>query len=105
MLLLNPSLLDKSPTILLTLSAFNAVFKSSISEFNFKSDDTLLFGRESAGVPVKVHDKINEKLKIPMRLNKRSLNLARCSLRIRALQLISEIEFRGRQSPASLQEH
>ena len=46
------------------------------TEFNFKSNDTLLFGRESAGVPNKVHKMVNEKLKIPMVINKRSLNLA-----------------------------
>ena len=46
------------------------------TEFNFKSNDTLLFGRESAGVPNKVHKMVNEKLKIPMAINKRSLNLA-----------------------------
>jgi len=44
--------------------------------FTFKNSDTLLFGRESAGVPNAVHDKANERLKIPMTKNKRSLNLA-----------------------------
>ena len=48
----------------------------SYTEFNFKISDTLLFGRESAGVPNKVHNIANEKLKIPMVANKRSLNLA-----------------------------
>jgi tRNA (cytidine/uridine-2'-O-)-methyltransferase len=48
----------------------------SYTEFNFKISDTLLFGRESAGVPNKIHEKVNEKLKIPMAKNKRSLNLA-----------------------------
>ena len=48
----------------------------SYTEFNFKISDTLLFGRESAGVPNKVHKIANEKLKIPMAVNKRSLNLA-----------------------------
>ena len=46
------------------------------TEFNFKSNDTLLFGRESAGVPNKVHKMVNERLKIPMKKDKRSLNLA-----------------------------
>ena len=48
----------------------------SYTEFNFKISDTLLFGRESAGVPNKVHKIANEKLKIPMSANKSSLNLA-----------------------------
>ena len=52
--------------------------KSSKSyvNFKFKSDDTLLFGRESAGVPKNVYDLIKHRLKIPMINNKRSLNLA-----------------------------
>ena len=48
----------------------------SYTDFNFKINDTLLFGRESAGVPNKVHEIANEKLKIPMTKNKRSLNIA-----------------------------
>ena len=48
----------------------------SYTEFNYKTSDTLLFGRESAGVPNRVHKAVNERLKIPMKKNKRSLNLA-----------------------------
>lgn len=43
--------------------------------FDFKINDTILFGRESAGVPEKIHTLINNKLKIPMINNKRSLNI------------------------------
>ena len=52
--------------------------KASISyvEFNFEKNDTILFGRESAGVPEKIHKLIKNRLKIPMENNKRSLNLA-----------------------------
>tara|TARA_Y100000996_G_scaffold360419_1_gene302845 strand:+ start:283 stop:756 length:474 start_codon:yes stop_codon:yes gene_type:complete len=52
--------------------------KASISYANFKfeKNDTILFGRESAGVPEKVHRLLKNKLKIPMESNKRSLNLA-----------------------------
>ena len=52
--------------------------KASISytEFKFKKNDTILFGRESAGVPEKIHKIVKNKLKIPMKDNKRSLNLA-----------------------------
>ena len=48
----------------------------SYSAFKFESNDTLLFGRESAGVPDQVHNLIKYKLKIPMMSNKRSLNIA-----------------------------
>ena len=52
--------------------------KASISytQFKFQKNDTILFGRESAGVPEKVHKALDNKLKIPMENNKRSLNLA-----------------------------
>ena len=52
--------------------------KASISytKFKFKKNDTILFGRESAGVPEYVHKMVNNKLKIPMRNNKRSLNIS-----------------------------
>ena len=52
--------------------------KASISytKFNFKKNDTILFGRESAGVPESVHRQIKNRLKIPMEKNKRSLNIA-----------------------------
>ncbi len=52
--------------------------KASISytKFKFDTNDTILFGRESAGVPESVHKLIKDKLKIPMKNNKRSLNIA-----------------------------
>ena len=52
--------------------------KASISytKFKFNKNDTILFGRESAGVPEKVHKLIKDRLKIPMKNNKRSLNIA-----------------------------
>ena len=46
------------------------------TSFEFKKNDTLLFGRESAGVPDKVHKLIKDRLKIPMMDNIRSLNIA-----------------------------
>ena len=50
--------------------------KKKITNFKFKNNDTLLFGRESAGVPEIVHKKIKYKLSIPMNEKKRSLNLS-----------------------------
>ena len=49
---------------------------SSYTKFKFKKNDTILFGRESAGVPQYVHKIVNDKLKIPMKNNKRSLNIS-----------------------------
>ena len=52
--------------------------KASISytQFRFDKNDTILFGRESSGVPQNVHILVKDKLKIPMKNNKRSLNIA-----------------------------
>ncbi|WP_440933404.1 tRNA (cytidine(34)-2'-O)-methyltransferase [Candidatus Pelagibacter sp.] len=52
--------------------------KGSINytKFKFKPDDTILFGRESAGVPKEVHKIIKNRLKIPMNSQVRSLNIA-----------------------------
>ena len=62
---------QKSRIILMTTKA--AV---SYTKFKFQKNDTILFGRESAGVPEKVHKTLDNRLKIPMEKNKRSLNLA-----------------------------
>ena len=52
--------------------------KGSISytKFKFNLEDTILFGRESNGVPESVHRSIKNRLKIPMNKNTRSLNIA-----------------------------
>ena len=49
---------------------------TSYSSFNFKINDTILFGRESAGVPEKIHKLVDNRLKIPLKFKKRSLNIA-----------------------------
>ena len=52
--------------------------KASISytKFKFDKNDTILFGRESAGVPESIHQLVKDRLKIPMKNDKRSLNIA-----------------------------
>ena len=50
--------------------------KKKYTDFKFRKNDTLLFGRESAGVPEAIHKKVKNKIKIPMIEKKRSLNLA-----------------------------
>jgi tRNA (cytidine/uridine-2'-O-)-methyltransferase len=46
------------------------------TEFAFEAADTLLLGRESAGVPADVHDRADARLRIPMAREMRSLNIA-----------------------------
>ena len=48
----------------------------SYTKFKFNLEDTILFGRESVGVPENVHKIIKDRLKIPMSKNTRSLNIA-----------------------------
>lgn len=44
--------------------------------FDFKPDDLIMLGRESSGVPDNVHEAADIRLKIPMRGEARSLNMA-----------------------------
>ena len=50
--------------------------KKLYTDFKFNVKDTLLFGKESAGVPKEVHNLLKQKIKIPMVDKKRSLNLS-----------------------------
>jgi len=50
--------------------------KKSYYNFKFKLKDTLLFGRESAGVPKNVHKDAYQQLRIPIKNNARSLNIS-----------------------------
>ena len=50
--------------------------KKNYHKFDFKKNDILLFGRESAGVPKNLHQTIKNKVKIPMNKKTRSLNVA-----------------------------
>lgn len=52
--------------------------KGSVSyvDFAFRPDDILLLGRESAGVPDEVHNAVDARVRIPMRRDTRSLNVA-----------------------------
>ncbi len=46
------------------------------TDFAFQPGDTLLFGRESAGVPESVHERADARVLIPMVPETRSINLA-----------------------------
>ncbi len=49
---------------------------TSYTDFAFRPGDTLLLGRESAGVPDEVHHAADARIRIPMRPDLRSLNVA-----------------------------
>jgi len=64
---------DKTPgrLVLLTTSA-----STRFPDVEFRPDDILLFGRESAGVPANIHDAADLRLRIPLQKGLRSLNVA-----------------------------
>ena len=62
---------DGGRLILLTTKA-----ALSYTDHVFRADDVLLLGRESAGVPQKVHDAAGEHVLVPMARGMRSLNVA-----------------------------
>ena len=49
--------------------------EKNYNNFKFKPKDTLLFGRESEGVPRIVRNNSYQRLKIPLKKNARSLNI------------------------------
>ena len=57
--------------ILLTTKADEVLW-----DFKFKDTDTLVMGRESAGVPTEVHNACDAQIKLPMFGKARSLNVA-----------------------------
>lgn len=57
--------------VLLTTTADTAY-----TDFAFRTDDILMVGRESAGVPGAVHASVGARVKVPMRPGLRSLNVA-----------------------------
>ena len=78
---------NKNRVVLMTTKASKVYTK-----FKFKRNDILLFGRESAGVPEDVHSKVNERIKIPMLKNKRSLNIS-ISVAIGASEFIRQLGY------------
>lgn len=58
------------------LVLFTTKATQSPYDFAFRPDDVLLFGKESAGVPPEVAEACDERLRIPIRGEVRSMNLA-----------------------------
>ena len=58
------------------ISLLTTKSKKKYLSYKFRNNDILIFGRESSGVPIKIHESVNEKLKIPMKKNLRSINVS-----------------------------
>ncbi len=70
----NFSATSRGRLVLLTTSG-----DRSYTDFAFAADDTLMVGRESAGVPPAVHSQADARLVIPMIHGLRSLNVAQAA--------------------------
>ncbi len=64
---------DRQPGRLVLLTTAGAATFPGVA---FAPDDTLLVGRESAGVPAAVHEAADLRLRIPLQTGARSLNVA-----------------------------
>jgi tRNA (cytidine/uridine-2'-O-)-methyltransferase len=58
------------------LVLFTTAASLSYLDYRYETDDVLLFGRESVGVPAEVQQAADAQLRIPMRPGLRSLNVA-----------------------------
>ncbi|MBL4801655.1 MAG: tRNA (cytidine(34)-2'-O)-methyltransferase [Emcibacter sp.] len=79
-----------SRLILLTTKADHAY-----TEMSYRSDDIILLGRESAGVPDDVQDRADKRVIIPMAEGTRSLNIA-----LSASMVLGEALRQTKQFPA-----
>ncbi len=68
-----PAAASKSPGRLVLLTTAGDI---AYPAFQFAAGDTLLLGRESAGVPADVHAVADARVRIPLRPGLRSLNIA-----------------------------
>ena len=66
-------LLDKPAGRIILMTTEGA---TPLWDFKFQKDDTVLMGRESAGVPTEVHGRADAAIVIPMPGGGRSLNVA-----------------------------
>lgn len=61
------------------LVLFTTRASQPVHDFVFAPDDVLLFGKESAGVPAAIADACHARVRVPIRPQVRSMNLASCA--------------------------
>lgn len=74
--------------------------EQSFIDFKFTTDDVLLAGRESAGVPDDVHNACDARITIPMAAGVRSLNVAVASAMVLSEGLRQTNQFPASATPA-----
>lgn len=67
----------------------------SFSKFSYKPGDTLLLGRESAGVPAEIHEAVDSRVCIPMAAQARSLNVVTAAAIVLGEALRQQGRFNG----------
>lgn len=70
---------------------------TAYTQFRYRSGDTLLLGRESAGVPGHVHDAVDARIVVPMAPGARSLNVAMAGAMVLGEALRQTDGFPGRR--------
>jgi len=70
----------------------------SFSEFSYGPEDTLLLGRESAGVPTNVHNAVDSRVCIPMAAEARSLNVVTAAAIVLGEALKQQGRFTGKSA-------
>lgn len=58
------------------LILFTTKSRHSAYDFDYRPDDVLLFGKESAGVPVAIAEACHARVRLPLRPQVRSMNVA-----------------------------
>ena len=66
------------------------------TDFAYAPGDTLLLGRESAGVPPEIHSAVHARVRIPMAAGLRSLNMVMAGAIVLAEALRQQGQFTGR---------
>jgi tRNA (cytidine/uridine-2'-O-)-methyltransferase len=80
----------------LSLALLTTAADRSYLDHDYRDDEALLFGRESAGVPEAVHTAADHRLRIPMQRGLRSLNVAMAVALVAGEALRQTGKFAGR---------
>ncbi|MEM7561756.1 MAG: TrmH family RNA methyltransferase, partial [Pseudomonadota bacterium] len=82
------------------LYAFTTKAVKTYSKTQFEPDDALLFGPESRGLPPEILNSLDgdNKLRIPMAQNSRSLNLSN-TVSIAVYEAWRQLDFKGLDAP------
>ena len=94
---------SKNPGVRLIMATTKA--KKVYTEINYKEDDYIVFGKESAGIPEEILlDYKETSVRIPMAGTLRSLNLSN-SVAIMVYEALRQLDFKGLVTEGQLHRH